>query len=362
MTQGILLLDDGTALEGKICGFNEKPTVGEICFNTGMTGYQEVLTDPSYAKQIVTFSFPYIGNYGYNNEDVESTQKPVASGCIIRNEITQPSNYRSVGNFEDFLKYKKISCITGIDTRFLIEKIRKKEVSNCVISKGSNSDIPYLQGILKSFGSMDGMELASEGTCTEIYKFCDGKQGKCIVVIDCGCKQSILNCLKQVDCEVFVVPLLTSFEKIQELKPNGIMLSNGPGDPRKTLLLIKNTLSQIIENKIPIFGICLGHQMLAEFLGCTVKKLPQGHRGINHPVYNYDLKKVEITAQNHGFAVTAVANNVFITHKSLFDGVIEGIKSIDNSKGFIASVQYHPEASSGPHDSFYLFKEFANNL
>lgn len=358
MKNAIIVFDDKTHLVGTAFGADTEKTQGELCFNTATTGYQEILTDPSYAKQIITFSFPHIGNVGCNKEDNETTTKEICSGAIFREYPTNPSNFRSEESFESFMKSRNLLAICNIDTRSIIEKIRTGKISKCIISRNVN-DLENLLNEISKVPSTKSIDLASESSIKKAYKYCDGTHK--VAVIDYGTKENILRILKNEGMEVHVFPANVSFDEINSIKPDGVLLSNGPGDPVSTLPKTKKTIENILDNKIPLFGICLGHQLLCLTAGCTVEKLEQGHRGTNHPVFNYQTKKVEITTQNHGFACVEknIPKNVEITHRSLFDGIIEGIKV--NGKGFASSVQYHPESSGGPHDSMYLFKEFINS-
>ncbi len=369
MKNAVIIFDDGTYLKGMAFGADITQTQGELCFNTATTGYQEILTDPSYARQIITFSFPHIGNVGCNKNDNETTSKSISSGAIFRELPTNPSNFMAEESLEAFMKKRGILAIYNVDTRHIIEKIRTKQVSKCIISRQVD-DIPSLMEQIKAVPSTKSMNLASEGSCTKAYKYCNGTHK--VAVIDYGTKENILRILKEHNLEVHVFPWNSTFAEISQINPKGVLLSNGPGDPSSTLPHTKATILSVMEAKIPLFGICLGHQLLALSTGCIVEKLEQGHRGTNHPVLNYETKKVEITTQNHGFACldTNIPQHVEITHRSLFDGIIEGIKikgqvTIDSKTfeaGFASSVQYHPESSGGPHDSLYLFEDFVSNI
>ena len=363
----LLLLDNGNFFLGKGYGYHSD-YFGEICFNTSVTGYQEILTDPSYFKQIINFTFPHIGIVGTNSEDYESS-KIFASACIVNNNITKPSNYRSEKSFEEWLLANKTACITDVDTRILTKSIRESGVCRALIHfpKGQLQDLSILRKKLKSFPMMKSLDLASEITTKHIYCWKENKikqiklsqviGKKFIAVIDFGVKKKILNLLEEIGYLIVVFPCTFSFEKILQSKPKGIFLSNGPGDPFATFKKIEKQLSLLKATMLPIFGICLGHQILAILFGGITKKMHHGHRGANHPVKNLNNGSVEITVQNHGFVVShrKLPNNIKITHKSLFDGTIAGIK-IKNKPFF--SVQYHPEASPGPQDSRYLFKDF----
>ena len=347
----ILLLDDGRKFEGKSLGFPGE-TIGEICFNTGMTGYQEILTDPSYCSQIVTMTSPHIGNYGINEEDVESNKIQVA-GFVIKEESISPSNWRSTDSLNTYLKKNKIVGIQRIDTRALTRHIRDQGAMNGIISS-VDTDINSLSNKLKNAPSMNGLDLAKVVSTKEIYKWSESGKFK-VAAIDYGIKRNILNILKQNECEVTVFPAKTTADQILDFDPDGIFLSNGPGDPSAVTYgveMVKNLLGTK-----PIFGICLGHQILSLALGAKTFKLKFGHRGINHPVKNLETETVEITSQNHGFAVdlNSLPENVMSTHINLNDNTSEGIECKELNA---FSVQHHPESSPGPHDSRYLFEKF----
>ncbi|MEI7668781.1 MAG: glutamine-hydrolyzing carbamoyl-phosphate synthase small subunit [Pseudomonadota bacterium] len=356
-----LLLADGTVFFGNSFGA-ENPVYGEICFNTAMTGYQEVLTDPSYNGQIITFTFPHIGNVGCNNEDIETNIAEGAAGLVVREPITNPSNFRSQQHFDVWLKEHKISGISGIDTRALTRYIRKNGAQNAVITKSDN--LKQAQAELLKMPSLKGRELAKSVSTKNIYEWNEPRfsevsktLSKHVVAIDYGEKLNILRCLVSEGCKVTVVPSQTSAQEILALKPDGVFLSNGPGDPAATGEYAVPVIRNLIDSGLPIFGICLGHQMLALALGGKTEKMQQGHRGANHPVKNLKTGLVEITSQNHGFVVVedSLPDTVEITHRSLFDNSVEGIKLKDKP---VFSVQHHPESSPGPHDSIYLFREF----
>ncbi len=370
-----LVLSCGTVYYGK--GIGAKKTVlGEICFNTGMTGYQETITDPSYAGQIITFTFPHIGNVGANNLDNES-EVPHASGIIIREEITNSSNYRSESHLNNWLIKNNITGISGVDTRALTRHIRKNGAQNAVICYSSSKeklDFDKLYAKVKAYPSLEGMELAdkvsdkqSKNWKTTTWYPATNSYGENnnpefnIVAVDYGAKYNIFRNLAGYGANVHVVPAKTSAKEILSYNPDGIFLSNGPGDPAATALYSTEILQELISKNIPIFGICLGHQLLAIASGCTTYKLHQGHRGANHPVQNLANGRVEITSQNHGFAVKNenLPANVEITHLSLFDNTVEGFKLKDKP---VFSVQYHPESSPGPHDSVYLFEQFVEMI
>ena len=362
----ILLLDDGRYFFGK--GFGHKGNyLGEICFNTSITGYQEILTDPSYYNQIITFTFPHIGIVGSNKFDYES-EKIFASACIINNEITPPSNHRSEISFEKWLIKNKKACITGIDTRILTKDIRDSGSSNCLIHfpKGKVEELNTLKTILEKFPKMEGCDLATKVSTKKIYCWKNRKKKyltqknikkKFIAVIDFGIKNNILNILESIKYDLVVFPCNYPVKEILSMAPKGIFLSNGPGDPKAIYKKYKSSFDLLKNIEVPIFGICLGHQILSLMFGALTKKMHHGHRGANHPIKNHDNDSVEITVQNHGFVVSKskLPKNIIITHSSLFDDSIAGIKI--KGKPFF-SVQYHPESSPGPQDSRYLFNEF----
>jgi len=370
---GLLVLADGTVIEGKGAGA-VGVAVGEVCFNTAMTGYQEVLTDPSYAGQIVTFTFPHIGNVGTNNEDIETSNlaaAPGVRGCVLRAEITAPSNYRAAQDFDDWLRSRGIIAITGVDTRALTALIREKGMPNAVIAHApdGNFDLAALKRELAAFPGMVGLDLAKDVTSGQSYSWDEtawrwgegyGRQEHPrfhVVAIDYGLKRNILRELATVGCRVTVVPATATAEEILERKPDGVFLSNGPGDPAATGEYAVPEIKKLVSSGVPVFGICLGHQMLTLALGGKTGKMHQGHHGANHPVKDFTTHKVEITSMNHGFAVDrdSLPANVEETHVSLFDGSNCGIKLKDKP---VFSVQYHPEASPGPQDSHYLFTRF----
>ena len=371
---GILVLEDGSFFKGHGFGF-EGTMTGEVCFNTSITGYQEIITDPSYAGQIINFTFPHIGNVGTNIEDNESNETWVR-GVIFNTDITTPSNYRSMKHLDAWLKKNKIIGIAGIDTRKLTNYIRDNGApkGSMQFSKKGKHNIESLQKLNRNWPGLLGLDLASQVSCKKPYKWNSlktwnkekgykknkNKKYK-IVAIDYGIKKNILRCLTDLDCEIKIVPAKTSSNNILAENPDGIILSNGPGDPAATGTYAIPTLKKLINSNLPIFGICLGHQLLALALGAKTSKMHMGHRGANHPVKNLKSKKVEITSQNHGFKVeeNSIPNNVKITHLSLFDRSVEGIE-LKNKPVF--SVQYHPEANPGPQDSKYLFEKFINNI
>ena len=366
---GVIVLNDGTILWGR--GFGaETSRVGEICFNTAMTGYQEILTDPSYASQIIAFTFPHIGNVGTNNEDIE-TVNPAACGLIVREDVTNPSNWRNAKHLDAWLKSYDLPGISGVDTRALTARIRDGGAPNGVIaySPDGKFDLDALLKRAKDWSGLDGLDLAKDVSCTQTYTWDEtlwdletgyGKQTSPryhVVAIDYGAKRNILRCLAASGCKVTVVPASSSVEDIMAHKPDGVFLSNGPGDPAATGVYAVPVIRDLLNKNMPIFGICLGHQMLALALGGKTQKMHLGHRGANQPVQDIHTGKVEITSQNHGFEVLpeTLPSNVEVTHISLFDKSNEGLR-VKDKPAF--SVQYHPEASPGPQDSHYLFGRF----
>ena len=373
-SSAILVLENKSVYRGIGLGYQGEAT-GEICFNTSLTGYQEIISDPSYAGQIINFTFPHIGNVGTNNEDLES-DKIWARGVIFNSEITSPSNYRSLKNLDEWLKKNKIVGITGLDTRSLTNFIRDKGAPKGTISnnKRGNFNIKKLINISTKWPGLNGLDLAKDVTTKKAYTWKglktwekgkgfkkNKKKSLRIVAIDYGIKKNILRYFSNYDCEVKVVSCKQTAEEILKLKPNGIFLSNGPGDPAATGKYAIQTVQKLISSNLPVFGICLGHQILALALNGKTKKMKLGHRGANHPVKNLINKKVEITSQNHGFEVVkeSLPKNIEITHRSLFDNCIEGIK-LKNKPVF--SVQYHPESNPGPQDSHYLFSDFIKDV
>lgn len=363
-----LVLADGQVFWGYGIGVKGS-AVGEVCFNTAMTGYQEILTDPSYAGQIITFTFPHIGNIGANTDDIE-TPTPAARGLVLRETITDPSNFRATQHLDVWLKANNLIGITGVDTRRLTRHIRANGAPNGVVVHGA-LDIDTALAQARAWPGLNGMDLAKEVSCTQTYKweeglwaFPDGYQKLeeprfHVVCVDYGVKRNILRNLAQVGARVTVVPATATAEEILAHKPDGIFLSNGPGDPAATGEYALPEITKLMDSGKPIFGICLGHQLLGLALGAKTYKMHQGHRGANHPVKDLGTGKVEITVMNHGFAVDkdSLPDGVEATHISLFDGSLCGLKVAGKP---IFSVQHHPEASPGPQDSFYLFQRFAD--
>ena len=369
----LLVLADGTVLEGMGFGATGR-AVAEVCFNTAMTGYEEILTDPSYAGQIITFTFPHIGNVGTNRDDIESVNlaaRPGACGIILHTDITAPSNYRSGEHLDAWLKKRDIIGLSGIDTRALTALIREKGMPNAVIAHDAKGkfDIEALKKEAREWPGLVGMDLVPRVTSGQRFTWDEtpwewgkgyGRQDKPefhVVAIDYGIKRNILRLLAGSGCKVTVVPAKTSAEDIAALKPDGVFLSNGPGDPAATGAYAVPVIRKVIDSGVPTFGICLGHQMLGIALGGTTMKMHQGHHGANHPVKDLATGKVEITSMNHGFAVDSksLPASATETHVSLFDGSNCGIALKDRP---VFSVQYHPEASPGPRDSHYLFRRF----
>ena len=370
----ILVLENGNIFKGFGLGYEGSAT-GEVCFNTSITGYQEIISDPSYAKQIINFTFPHVGNVGTNNEDHES-DRVWTKGVILNTEITNPSNYRSLRHLDLWLKKNQIVGITGIDTRNLTNFIRDKGAPKGTISflKNGKFNIKKILKTTKKWSGLKNLDLAKEVTTKKNYIWKDFKTWKKgsgflknkkkslhVIAIDYGIKKNILRYFSDFNCKITVVSCKTSANDILKLNPNGIFLSNGPGDPAATGKYAIPIIKKFIKINLPIFGICLGHQLLGLALGAKTKKMNLGHRGANHPVKNLIKGNVEITSQNHGFEIVKknLPRNIKITHQSLFDNSIEGIKL--KSKP-VFSVQYHPESNPGPQDSVYLFKEFIKSM
>jgi carbamoyl-phosphate synthase small subunit len=372
---GVLVLADGTAWWGDGVGA-EGEAVGELCFNTAMTGYQEVMTDPSYAAQIINFTFPHIGNTGANAQDIEGPN-PHALGCVMAEAITAPSNFRSSQGFDQWLANWGRIGLSGVDTRAITRAIRKLGAPSAVIAHNRDGvfDIDALVAKAVGWSGLEGLDLAREVSSTQTWKWDEGpwKLGEGympgnlpadaphIVAIDYGIKRAILRQLVYAGARVTVVPATTSFEEILALAPDGLFLSNGPGDPAATGVYAVPTIQKWLETKKPLFGICLGHQMLGLAIGAKTVKMHQGHRGANHPVQRLSDGKVEITSMNHGFTVDAdsLPAHARATHISLFDRTLCGLELLDQPA---FSVQHHPEASPGPQDSYYLFKRFVDGL
>ena len=364
-----LILADGSVFWGRGIGA-VGDAVGEVCFNTSITGYQEILTDPSYAGQIINFTFPHIGNVGANLEDIE-TVKPVARGCVLRADITDPSNFRSVQHLDAWLESHDIIGVSGVDTRRVTRRIRDLGAPSGVITHVADGvlDIDTCLAKAGAWPGLDGMDLAKEVSCKKSYDWTEtvwalgkgyGRQAGSrfrVVAVDFGAKRNILRCLAELGCAVTVVPASATADEILCHDPDGVFLSNGPGDPAATGTYAIPVVQAIVRKNIPTFGICLGYQILALALGAATKKMHHGHRGANHPVKDLETGKVEITSQNHGFMVDleSLPDNLVLTHKSLFDGTPEGLKVTDKP---VFGVQHHPEASPGPQDSHYLFKRF----
>ncbi len=364
-----LILADGSVFWGRGIGAAGR-AVGEVCFNTSITGYQEILTDPSYAGQIINFTFPHIGNVGTNPEDIE-TVTPAARGCVLRADITDPSNFRAVQHLDGWLKDHNLVGVAGIDTRRVTRRIRDLGAPNGVVTHVPDGafDIAAREAEAAAWPGLEGMDLAKTVSCTQTYAWNEtawalgkgygtlDKPRFHVVAVDFGAKRNILRCLAELGCSVTVVPATATADDILRNEPDGVFLSNGPGDPAATGTYAIAAVQAAIGKGIPTFGICLGYQILALALGARTVKMHHGHRGANHPVKDLETGKVEITSQNHGFMVdpATLPGNVVLTHKSLFDGTPEGLK-VTNKPVF--GVQHHPEASPGPQDSHYLFDRF----
>ena len=372
---GVLVLADGTIVYGH--GFGaEGEAVGEVCFNTAMTGYQEVMTDPSYAGQIITFTFPHIGNVGANYDDIEA-DNPHALGCIVRDDVTAPSNFRAVQGFDQWLQANGRIGVAGIDTRALTRKIRVGGAPNGVIAHDQHGhfDVETLLVKAREWPGLEGMDLATEVSCRQMFRWSGGRWAlgsgyaerandaslPHVVALDYGSKRNIFRNLADAGARVTVLPAASTFEEVMDHQPDGIFLSNGPGDPAATGEYAVPVIRQLLATGLPLFGICLGHQMLGLAVGAKTYKMHQGHRGANHPVKRLVDGRVEITSMNHGFAVDtdSLPANARPTHVSLFDGSLCGLELTDRPA---FSVQYHPEASPGPQDSTYLFEKFVGQL
>ena len=369
-TPALLVLADGSVFHGTSIGYNGS-TSGEVVFNTSMTGYQEILTDPSYCKQIVTLTYPHIGNTGTNGEDVES-RAVYAAGLIIRDLPLLHSNFRSSESLQDYLVRNQTVAIADIDTRRLTRILRDKGAQAGAILTGADATEEKARELIAAFGSMVGKDLAKEVTCDKAYEWTAGewqlgkgfsqpeKQPFHVVAYDFGVKTNILRMLAERGCRLTVVPAQTPAKEVLALNPDGVFLSNGPGDPEPCDYAI-TAIRELLASKKPLFGICLGHQLLGLACGAKTSKMPFGHHGANHPVQDLDSKKVMITSQNHGFQVDeeSLPANVKVTHKSLFDGSLQGIELTDQ---VAFSFQGHPEASPGPHDVAYLFDKFIDSM
>ena len=369
-SSAVLVLADGSVFRGHGVGA-EGRAVGEVCFNTAMTGYQEILTDPSYAGQIITFTFPHIGNVGANAEDVEA-DAPAARGLVLRADLTQPSSFRSLEPLDRWLGANRLVGIAGVDTRRLTRLIRSGGFQTAGIDHGA-VDVETLAADVAAWPGLEGMDLAREVTCRRPYAWDETRwrpesgygrmrePGRRVVVVDYGVKKNILRNVAGLGCRVTVVPADTDAAEIMRHEPDGIVLSNGPGDPAATGAYAVPVIRELVATGKPVFGICLGHQMLALALGARTMKMANGHRGANHPIRNLDTGLVEITSQNHGFVVdpASLPAAVSPTHVSLFDGTLAGLR-VDEKPVF--SVQFHPEASPGPQDSHYLFRAFAQHM
>jgi carbamoyl-phosphate synthase small subunit len=372
---GVLVLADGSATWGR--GFGaEGEAVGEVCFNTAMTGYQEIMTDPSYASQIVTFTFPHIGNVGANYEDIEA-DNPWALGCVVRQEVTAPSNFRAGQGFDEWLRSNGRIGLSGVDTRALTRKIRIEGAPNGVIAHDVQGrfDLDALLEKARAWPGLEGMDLAREVSCQQMYRWTGGRWQlgtgyserehdeslPHVVAIDYGSKRNIFRNLADAGARVTVLPAAATFDEVMAHQPDGFFLSNGPGDPAATGEYAVPVIRQLLQTGKPLFGICLGHQLLGLAVGARTSKMHQGHRGANHPVKRLADGRVEITSMNHGFAVEkeSLPANVRETHVSLFDGSNCGIELTDRPA---FSVQYHPEASPGPQDSAYLFERFVEGM
>ena len=370
VARGALILADGTAFEGQVFGALTEG-IGEVCFNTAMTGYEEILTDASYAGQIVCFTFPHIGIVGTNDEDIEALT-PVVRGLVVRADAKHPSNFRALSTLDGWLKKHNIPAIAGIDTRALTNRIRELGMPHGAIVQAKNGAIDLAAGVkaARSFPGLVGLDLAKDVTTRQTYKWNEtpwawdqgyGRQQTPtwrVTVVDFGVKRNILRMLAGLGADVTVVPAQASVDDVMRHKPDGVLLSNGPGDPAATGVYAIPTIKGVLASGLPLFGICLGHQMLALALGAETRKMAQGHHGANHPVKDLKTGKVEIVSMNHGFTVDreTLPKGVSETHISLFDGTNCGI-AVDGRPVF--SVQYHPEASPGPMDSHYLFTRFA---
>ena len=367
----MMVSSDGDVWIGKGIGAKGRAK-GEICFNTSMTGYQEIMTDPSYFGQIICFTFPHVGNVGCNRDDFES-RKVFCKGIVLREHPTVDSNFRSECSLQSWMEELGVTGLTGVDTRALTRNVRRKGVRNVILhfaEKGENLSVANLLKDLEDYPTLLGQDLTLAISTPDPYRWDEGFVGiggevkkfnpeekYKVVVLDYGIKYNILRCLVERNLAVTVIPGYSSFEEICEHNPDGVFLSNGPGDPFATSDYAVSVIKELMDRKIPIFGICLGNQLLSLAGGLKTVKMERGHRGGNHPVKNLKMDRVEITSQNHGFCVSheSIPSNVEVTHVSLFDGTVEGISFKDR---YAFSVQYHPESSPGPHDSRYLFEQF----
>jgi carbamoyl-phosphate synthase small subunit len=368
-----LALADGTLFYGRGFGATGE-TQAELCFNTAMTGYQEIMTDPSYAGQVVTFTFPHVGNVGVNPDDDE-TADPVAAGMVVKWDPTEPSNWRAAEHLTTWLEKRGRIAIGGVDTRRLTRAIRQQGAPHVALAHNPDGvfDIEALVARARAFPGLKGLDLAKDVTCAQSYRWDEMRwawpEGYArladpkfkVVAVDYGAKRNILRCLASVGCDVTVLPATATAEEVMAHHPDGVFLSNGPGDPAATGAYAVPMIQGVLKHDVPVFGICLGHQMLALALGAETIKMNHGHHGANHPVKDLETGKVEITSMNHGFAVDSqtLPKGVLETHVSLFDGSNCGIRMADRP---VFSVQYHPEASPGPQDSFYLFERFAAHM
>ncbi len=357
--KAVLVLEDGTVFNGFSAGAIGTAT-GEIAFNTGMTGYQEVFTDPSYYGQILTMTSPHIGNYGVHAKEIESNSMKIA-GLIVKNFSSLYSRPDAEGSLQEYCERDGVVAICNVDTRALVRHVRSKGAMNCIISS-ENLDIESLKSQLKDVPSMTGLELSSKVSCTEPYEVGDANAEHKVALLDLGVKMNIIRCLEERNCRVKVFPSNSKAEDLLAWNPEGIMLSNGPGDPSAMQDVI-NEVKKLVESDLPVYGICLGHQVLALSQGLGTEKMFNGHRGINHPILNKETGRGEITSQNHGFVVKledAESNpDIEVSHIHLNDNTLAGIKLKGKP---VFSVQYHPEASAGPHDSRYLFDQFVENI
>ena len=370
LATAVLVLGDGTVFRGQGVGATGS-AIGEVCFNTSITGYQEILTDPSYAGQIITFTVPHIGNVGTNDDDVETTT-PAARGLVLRADITEPANFRATSHLDDWLKARNLIGIAGVDTRRLTRRLRDGGAQTGAVARGE-ADVDALLEEVRAWPGLEGMDLTKDVSCRQTYSWDETRwilgQGHGVqkdskfhvVAVDFGAKRNILRCLASAGCRVTVVPANATADDVLGHKPDGVFLSNGPGDPAATGAYAVPMIEDVMASGLPLFGICLGHQMLALALGARTTKMHFGHRGANHPVKDLATTRVEITSQNHGFVVDgdSLPAGVTASHVSLFDNSLEGL-AVDGQPIF--SVQYHPEASPGPQDSHYLFERFVGMM